>query len=158
MPGTLFSVPDTSCPILPLFLYLSHCISSSRPHQRLLHPERPGNRTNSGFDDPKSDATSAPHGATRYSNAELSSSGEAQRGPTDTAVIHLAAGFRDSLTFLRIGPCRRRETRDVSWPAARGHISACFVSRQTGTLLCRLARGRSSVRLFRRARSSNVVI
>jgi hypothetical protein len=73
----------------------------------LPHPERPGSRTDERT---ASSTTRAPvptrrarsPDTTYYSNARPGS-GEARREPADIAVIHLAAGFRDSLTFLRIG-------------------------------------------------------
>jgi len=89
VPGTLFSVPDTSCAILHtlpflLSISLSYCLVFSHPHRRLLHPERPGNRTNNGFDDPncevrRDEHARSPHDTTRYSNTELSFLGEARR-------------------------------------------------------------------------------
>lgn len=114
--------------VLPAILYILAPFSSPtfpRPQRRRLpHPERWGYRTNSEFDDPNggSELARAPPDTTRYSNADLGS-GEARREPTDTAVIHLAAGFRDSLTFLRIGPFADASLRDVGRLAARGRSS-----------------------------------
>lgn len=132
VPGTLFSVPDASCPILPLFLSIS--LTASPPRVRTsgccIRSDRGTERTaGSTTRTARSDATSALARRTMQRVIRMRSSAprarlSAKRGPTDTAVIHLAAGFRDSLTFLRIGLCRRRETRDVGRPAARGHISA----------------------------------
>jgi len=107
------------CPIplsLPLSLSLSLSLSVSQQH--LPHPERPGSRTDERT---ASSTTRAPvptrrarsPDTTYYSNARPGS-GEARREPADIAVIHLAAGFRDSLTFLRIGSfasARRRPAR-----------------------------------------------
>jgi len=132
--GSRYVLPDpTRCLFSSLSLSLSFLFASL--HRRLLHPERSGNRTNSGFDDPNGEVrrdvcAHTPHDRMRSSvpRARL----VAKRGPTDTVVIHLTTGFRDSLTFLRIGPFRWCETRDAGRPPARGRISACFVLRQTG--------------------------
>lgn len=125
--------------------------SAATGGRRLPHPKRPGYRTNGEFDDPSGGSESArvPPDTTRYSNADLGS-GEARREPTDTAVIHLAAAFRDSLTFLRIGPFAFRETpRCGPADSARGR-SSC--SRQDVTPS--IAGGR----LFRRIRSCSTYI
>lgn len=114
--------------VLPAILYILAPLSSPTfpgpQRRRLPHPERWGYRTNGEFDDPNggSELARAPPDTTRYSNADLGS-GEARRGPTDTAVIHLAAGFRDSLTFLRIGPFADASLRDGDRLAARGRSS-----------------------------------
>lgn len=98
--GTLFSVPGTS------YLRSSTYWLPSR-----LSPSRDGGcrirgvRTNGEFDDPNSVGPSAQPDTTRYSNADLGS-GEARRSRADrhSRYPSFAAGFRDSLTFLRIGP------------------------------------------------------
>lgn len=57
----------------------------------------------------------------RVIRMRISARARLRREPTDTAVIHLAAGFRDSLTFLRIGPfadasLRRCGPAGCTWP------------------------------------------
>lgn len=131
VPGTLFSVPDTSCPILPLSLSVCLTVSPSRVRTNgcCIRSDRGTERTNERRvrrPERRGPTRRVYSRTARYNVIRMRSSAPwvrliAKHGPTDTAVIHLAAGFRDSLTFLRIGPCRRRAMRPgrlqcCTWP------------------------------------------